>query len=57
MRRREVMALLCGATLAWSSAGRAQQPPRISVGLLADGRCKKWVDCERGFAISRMWKA
>src|SRR3954471_695429 len=38
MRRREVVALLCGVTLAWSSAGRAQQHPRISrIGLLADG--------------------
>ena len=38
MRRRRVVALLCGVTLAWSSAGRAQQSPRMSrIGLLADG--------------------
>ena len=38
MRRREVIACLGGVTLAWSSAGQAQQPPRIlRIGLLADG--------------------
>ena len=38
MRRRRVVALLCGVTFAWSSAGRAQQPARIfRIGLLADG--------------------
>ena len=53
------MALLCGVTLAWSSAGRAQQPPRISrIGLLADGPLQEnGMDCEKGYAISGMWKA
>ena len=38
MRRREAIACLGGVTLAWSSAGHAQQPPRIfRIGLLADG--------------------
>jgi putative tryptophan/tyrosine transport system substrate-binding protein len=38
MRRRRAIALLGGVTLAYSSAGRAQQPARMSrIGLLADG--------------------
>ena len=49
MRRRRVIAILAGGALGRSSAGRAQQPPRMfRIGILADGPLQEMEGLREG---------